>query len=532
MTRPGLHKARASMTSFAESTLRSWLFLGENELKDNSSEKLSFWTKLTYGMGAVAHNIIGNGIGMLALPIYNIGLGVSASAIGLALGLPRIIDSILDPIMGNITDNTRSRFGRRRPYIIFGGIAVGLLFALLWNPNPHWSKNALALFFLIVSMLYYVMFTVWGIPYGALGFEISYDYEERTNIQAYKAFLGGLFGFALPWFYTMCFWDWRKLFDSHVGSIVKRVGELTVKSSKPGAEVAGAAVIGILGGIIIIATALIPALCKERAEVQTQEKMDLVSAFKSTFRNKPYLIVTGVSVLMFFGVFLVQPLALYINVYYIFNGHKAQAAMMGGWMGTIYNVMGLAITPLAAWVAHHSGKKKALLWSLAFYILGDILIWWFYTPVNPWLQVIPVALFGPAWAVAMIVLPSMVADVCDLDELETGLRREGMYGAVNSWIVKLGIGAVTCISGLVVTLCGIDPKAAVQTAETLTKMRLAFIGIPALLVLLAIILGALYPITEERAKEVRAILDARKKEQTESSDSASELEAAPSGGQL
>jgi glycoside/pentoside/hexuronide:cation symporter, GPH family len=481
-------------------------------MSKTSTDKLSFGQKIAYGMGAVAHNFIGNGIGALALPIYNIGLGVNAGLIGLALGIPRVLDAMLDPVMGHVSDNTRSRWGRRRPYIIFGGLAVGLLFALLWNPNPHWSTAVLSAFFLAITMLYYIMFTVWGIPYGALGFELSYDYYERTNVQAYKAFLAGVLGFALPWLYKMCFWSWDKLVACDAGGLGQRIRALTQHSAVKGAEVHGAGIVGIIIGAFIIITAVIPALCKEKTEVQSQEKIAFLPALKSTFKNKPYLIVTGISVLAFFGVFLVQPLALYVNIYYIFNGNKEAAATMSGWMGTIYGLTGVIVTPLVAKLANMLGKKQALIWSFVFYALGTVSIWWFYTPANPWLQVIPIFLFGPAWNCAMIVLPSMVADVCDLDELETGLRREGMYGAVNSWIVKLGIGAVTCVSGVVVTLVGVNPHAATQTVATLTSMRLAFIIIPVLFILGAIYLSVLYPLTEARAKEVRAILDARKDE--------------------
>ncbi|MHB9037148.1 MAG: MFS transporter [Armatimonadota bacterium] len=499
-------------------------------MNKTTTDKLSFGQKFAYGMGAVAANFLGNGIGMLALPIYNIGLGVNASLIGLALGVPRILDAMLDPIMGHISDNTRSRWGRRRPYIIFGGIAVGLLFALLWNPSPHWNKTVLFGFFLGITMLYYIMFTVWGIPYGALGFELSYDYKERTNIQAYKAFLAGALGFALPWMYKMCFWSWDKLIASDAGGVIQRVSALTQKSNVRGVEVHGAGIVGIIVGVIIIITAVIPAICREKAETQTQEKIAFLSAFKSTFRNKPYLIVTGVSLLAFFGIFMVQPLGLYINIYYIFHGNREAAATMSGWMGTIYALTGILSTPLVAKVANVIGKKKALIWSLAIYIIGTISIWWFYTPVNPWLQVVPIFLFGPAWNCAMIVLPSMVADVCDIDELETGLRREGMYGAVNSWIIKLGIGAVTCVTGLVVTLVGVNPDAATQTAATLINMRLAFVAIPVLFALAAIILSMGYPITEAKAIEVRAILDARKNERVSGSARLAATDSSKSSG--
>ncbi|MHB9036510.1 MAG: MFS transporter [Armatimonadota bacterium] len=162
-----------------------------------------------------------------------------------------------------------------------------------------------------------------------------------------------------------------------------------------------------------------------------------------------------------------------------------------------------------------SGKKLAMTLGLGFTGFGYLLIWWLFTPVNPWLQLIPFVFIGPAWNCCMIVLPSMLADICDVDELKTGLRREGMYGAINSWVMKMAIGAVTCITGVVVSLAGVNPDAAAQTASTLLKMRLMFVGLPVFFMTAAVLASTFYSITEHRAREVRAILDARK-EQNES----------------
>lgn len=483
-------------------------------------DKLSFGQNVAYAFGSVANSFMGNGIQYLALPIYNIGLGVSASLIGLALGIPRILDALIDPLMGNISDNTRSRWGRRRPYIIFGGIACGIIFALLWNPGEHWSKATLFGFFFVVSTLYFLAFTVWGIPYGALGFELSYDYNERTTIQAYKVFFGSVFGLALPWIYKMCFWSWDKLTAPDAGPLLKRLSALVQKSHVRGAEVAGAGVVGIIFGVVILISAIIPTFCKEKIEVQSQEKINLKASFKSTFRNKPFLILTLVQLIAFVGQYLISPLGLYINVCYVFNGNREAAATMMGWTGTFYMLVATFSVPFVTMFAERTSKKIALTLGLVFTGVTYLSMWWFFTPAHPWWELIPYLFYGPAWNCCMIVIPSMLADVCDVDELETGLRREGMYGAINSWVMKMAIGAVTCITGVVVTVAGIDPEATSQTASALLKMRLMFAGIPTLFLAVAVLASVYYPITEEKAREVRAILDARKKEAPKSVEAA------------
>lgn len=478
-------------------------------MTDERSKKLSFRAKAAFACGSIAYNILGNGIGMLALPIYNVGLGVSASLIGLALGVPRIWDAINDPLMGHISDNTRTKWGRRRPYILVGGVLSGAVFALLWNPNPAWSKAGLLAFFAVVSMLYYTVLSIWATPYEALGLELTYDYRERTSLQAYRTFAAMLFGLSLPWIYRMCFWNWEILFRPEVGALGARLCALVKGTRAHGAEIHGAGIVGIIFGVLIAVTAVVPVLCKERAKSQTQEKMTFLKAFKSTLSNRPYLVLTAVSFLTFFGIFLVQPLGLYLNIFYVFGGDRAKAATMSGIAGTFYTAMAIISVPLVSRIAARLDKKRTLLLSLLFTTIGFISIWWLYTPANPWLQLIPYVFIGPAWNICMVIMPSMVADVCDLDELKTGLRREGMYGAIGGLIMKIGVGLVTCVTGVVVSVAGVDPEAAKQTAGTMLRMRAMFVGIPCALLAVSTYIASRYPVTETSARQVRAVLDSR-----------------------
>lgn len=482
-------------------------FVGTLAMSEEQSEKLPFKVKAAFACGSIAYNVLGNGIGMLALPIYNVGLGVSASLVGLALGVPRIWDAVNDPLMGHISDNTRTKLGRRRPYILVGGILSGIVFALLWNPNPGWSKAGLFAFFAAVSMLYYTVISIWATPYEALGLELTYDYRERTSLQAYRTFAAMLFGLTLPWIYRMCFWNWESLLRPEIGSLTEKLSLLVKGTKTHGAEVHGAGIVGIIFGVIIAVTAVVPALCKERSKPQQQEKLRFLDAFRVTFRNRPYLMLTSISFLTFFGIFLVQPLGLYLNIYYVFGGDRAAAATMSGISGTFYTIMGILCIPFVPRIAARLDKRRTLLLSLLFTSIGYMSIWWLFTPANPFLQLIPYILIGPAWNVCMVIMPSMVADVCDLDELNTGLRREGMYGALGGLIMKLGVGLVTCVTGVVVSISGVDPEAARQSAETILRMRALFVGIPLVLLAVSTYIASHYPITEAQAREVRAMLD-------------------------
>jgi len=138
-----------------------------------SSTRVPLSRKLIWGSGGAADNILYNGMNSLVLPIFNVGLGVDAVKLGFAIGLPRILDAITDPLIGNFSDNLRTRWGRRRPLIFLGVIFAALLVGLLFSPPRSFGEEQLFWWFLIVCALFYVAYTFFMIPYSALGLEIN-----------------------------------------------------------------------------------------------------------------------------------------------------------------------------------------------------------------------------------------------------------------------------------------------------------------------------------------------------------------------
>tara|TARA_Y100000589_G_C26917389_1_gene532900 strand:- start:230 stop:727 length:498 start_codon:yes stop_codon:yes gene_type:complete len=162
-------------------------------------------------------------------------------------------------------------------------------------------------------------------------------------------------------------------------------------------------------------------------------------------------------------------------------------------------------------MAEKWGKKKAFIISTALSIVGYLMKWWAFTPDNVWLSFIPIPLMSFGLGSLFTLMMSMTADVCDLDELRNGMpRKEGTFGALYWWVVKLGQGLALVLGGLVLKLIGFDGNAATQTAETLTKLRIADIIIPAVTAALAIWVMWKYSLSEERAKEIKAQLEERR----------------------
>ena len=447
-----------------------------------------FWEKVAFGIGGMCNDFMGNVIMVLALPIFNIGLGLDARLVGIALAIPKFWDAITDPVMGNISDNTRLKFGRRKPYMLVGSFCGGLLFALMWMASPAWSQMQLFWWLTGMAILFYTAYTVFVVPWNGLASELTMDVDERTSVMAYRAFFGSLAGFITPWAYKLCF--------------VEQFGAT---------EVEGVKWVGVIFGLLIIVTGVIPALfCKENPAGEQQDKINLFKAIKETLKNRPFLLIIGMIFFLMVGIFLVQPMQLYIGIYYLFDGDKAAAAQLGGVAGTLFALAAIVATPIVAKVGTVFGKRRTLLVALVVLIVASLLSWVLYTPANPYLSLICMAMISPGMACVWILLGSMLADACDYDELNTGLRREGMYGAMYSWFLKAAIAAVLALSGFLVNWVGFDPLLEVQSAQSITHMRLLFALVPPGFYLLAFACVWFYPLSEKRMHEVREELNARK----------------------
>jgi GPH family glycoside/pentoside/hexuronide:cation symporter len=258
-------------------------------------------------------------------------------------------------------------------------------------------------------------------------------------------------------------------------------------------------------------TGAIPAIfCKENPAGERQEKIKILTAIKETVKNRPFLLIVGMVFFILMGIFLVQPMQLYIGIYYLFEGDKSAAAQLGGVAGTMYAVAGIVATPIVAWLGTRFGKRLTLLVSMGVLMTSSLLSWVFYTPENPYLSLVCMAMMSPGMACVWILLGSMLADACDYDELSTGLRREGMYGAMYSWFLKTAIAAVIAVSGFLVNWSGVDPERAIQSPQSITNMRLLFALIPTGFYLVAFACTWFYPLSEQRMAEVRKQLDERK----------------------
>ena len=222
----------------------------------------------------------------------------------------------------------------------------------------------------------------------------------------------------------------------------------------------------------------------------------------------------GATFLVFNGFQLVASFSYFIIVFYMFKGSYDDAGNWPAWFSTITAVItAFMVIPIISWLSNKFGKRKAFIISTVISILGYLLKWWGFNPDNPWLIFMPVPLMAFGLGGLFTLMMSMTADVCDLDELNNGMpRKEGTFGAIYWWMVKLGQAIALVLGGLVLKVVGFDQNTAIQTAETMTRLRIADIAIPAITAALAIWVMWNYSLTEDKAREIKAELIKRRGE--------------------
>ncbi len=461
-------------------------------------DRIPLSQKTAYAIGMFVNNLQAAALPAMAV-ILNLGLRIDPVLVGLLASIPRVFDALTDPMMGYISDNTRSRYGRRRPYIFWGAIFSGIIFAFMWQLPPGFSQWFYFWIFLSASILFFLAYTVYATPFVAFGYEMTPDYHERTRLHAFANLVGQIAWLAAPWFYALM--------------ANKTLFENTVE---------GARALAVAVGITIAVLGVVPAVfCREKfGSLQKQKALrgfwnDLKEFFRGliiTFQCKPFVKLCAATFLVFNGFQLGISFSIYIMKYYLFDGNDSLAGQLQGWFGMLTSIVTLALAiPLTGWVATKIGKKKTFFIMISLSLAGYGLKWIGYNPAHPYwlLYAAPFVSFGIGSLFTL--MGSMISDVCDYDELQTSQRREGVFGAIYWWMVKIGMAIAGLFTGILLKTSGFDVALEeAQPTNTLFFLRLFDIGIPMVTSAMALLVIATYEITEEKARQIRLELEQRR----------------------
>jgi GPH family glycoside/pentoside/hexuronide:cation symporter len=459
----------------------------------NKTKNISLKTRIAWGVGGWADNFIFQVLIILALPIYNIELGVDPIWVGFALMVPRLFDAITDPLMGNISDNTRSRWGRRRPWIFAGASISALLLPLLWMP-PFESQFAMVTYFGLISTIYALSYTMFVVPYTALGFELTEDYDERTRVISWRMYIGLIAGLCIPNLYAWC------QHDIFGGDILN-----------------GARWVSFAIAITVLITGCLPAfICRENVNKQKQAKIKLGTAILETVKDGPFRLLLSGYIIIITGLLTSAALAIYVNIYHVFDGDKklaAEVSALGGMLGVIGAYLGVRLTNM---ISAKTSKRHTMIGGLCLALLAVFSMTFTMQPgfevvevlgfkFHP--QVISFLFYGMGQQSCWLLIDSMTADICDEDELRTGLRREGMFGAVKSLALKAGVAVTGLTGGLVIKLSGAADASQGVTSEVASTLKMQFVAIQSVGLLAGILIFIFYPITRAKSEETRRLLD-------------------------
>jgi glycoside/pentoside/hexuronide:cation symporter, GPH family len=477
----------------------------------SATHKVPVGHKIAFGLGMLANQMFPAALGIFMVVLVQ-DMGFPTWMWGILFFLPRAYDAVLDPIMGFISDNTRSRWGRRRQYVFVGAIMLGVAFVMMWQIYREDGIPYNFGYFLFWSLIFFTGLTVFSIPYVAMGYEMSDDFHERTSIMAVAQWIG-------QWAWVIAPWFWVVMYDP---------------SWFPNADSA-TRTLSVWVGVACMLLAMVPALfLPSRSTLDDTHLVpltlsnigrgftELMDGFKEAFACVPFRKLCLATFLIFNAFNTVAAFSFFIVVYHLFAGNAAAAGIwptLFGSLGAL--VTTFAVIPTVAWMSRKMGKKRAFMLSQGISVVGYVLLWFLMVPGKPWMFMFALPFFSFGIGGLFTLMMSMTADVCDLDELATGKRREGIFGAIYWWMVKLGFAVAGLLSGAIMAFVAFTPGAAAQPAGAVDGLRLFYSGVPILGTLLAMWFMRDYDLDEKRAVEVNAELERRRRRTSGSSSQGS-----------
>jgi len=468
--------------------------------KTASRDKVPMGQKIAFGIGMLANQMFPAILSIFMVVLVQ-DLGFPGWMWGVLFFLPRIFDAITDPIMGYISDNTKSRWGRRRQYVLIGGLLMGVSYIFMWQLFKENSLQYNFWYFFLWSIVFYLGLTIFSVPYVAMGYEMSDDFHERTNIMAVAQWIGQWAWVIAPWFWVIMYDpDWF-----------------------PSADVA-ARELAIWVAIPCAICAIVPALfIKSESTLHKDYEplkaanignslKNILKSFTEAFKIREFRKICVATFLIYNAFNTVATLTFFVIVYKLFNGDPDASgvwvALFGciGALGTTFIVI-----PVVTWMSKVLGKKNAFLLAQGISVIGYIMLYFLFIPGKPWMYIIALPLFSFGIGSLFTIMMSMTADVIDIDELNSGKRREGIFGAIYWWMVKVGFAIAGALSGVIIAIVGFNPDLVTTDQQSAVDgLHAFFCFFPMTGTLIAMYVMRNYSLSEERANEIRRELESRK----------------------
>ncbi len=445
--------------------------------------QLPAWRKWMYGSGDLGFSITSTIIGFYFLFFLTDVVGVNIKIAGLAIFIGRTWDYINDPLFGYISDRTRTRWGRRRPFLLFGPIPYAIFFTLMWWKPPIQGDFALVIYYTVIYILYDASATMIYMPYFALTPELTSDYDERTSLTSVRAFFslfGSLVAFTIP---------------------LMIVGNLSPENTNN---------VLIMGLVFGIASA-IPLWfvfygTHERLEFMNQKLPGLLESIRASVNNRPFLYSAAIYLFTWVSIDILQASILYFIIHVV---NQEQNNMII--MASIFVIAMIAL-PLWTWISHRLNKRIAYIIGVAF-LAAVLLVLVTLTPATPLTFIVFLCILAGIGVSAAHVMPwSIIPDAIEYDELKTGERHEGMFYSFISLSQKIASSFAILMVSQVLGATGYIQNSTQQPASAVLGIRIVIGPLPAFMLCIGIVFAMLYPLGRERYTQIAQELEERRTE--------------------
>ncbi len=432
-----------------------------------NTEKLPLWRKLVYGSGDLGFSM-NNSIITAFFSVFMVTVvGMPPGLVAIIFIVGRSWDFINDPIIGHLSDRTRTRWGRRRPFLLFGAIPFGLSFILLWL-GPNFNQTGLIIYYSLAYIVYEALATTVYMPYFALTPELTEDYDERTKLTSFRMMfniIGSLTAYILP---------------------LLIIGNDWTQATKQGVLIMAIVAAGIA------ATPLFAVFfgTREKKEYQQEKLPKFFPSLKAAFKNRPFVFGAMMYLFTWMTIIVVESNLQFFIIHVLKRQSQSMIIMVSIFVTAIFAL------PIWNWVSKHWNKRYAYIGGVAFWaVVMMVLI--FMTPQTPfWLILILCIMAGIGVSAAQVLPWSIIPDAIEWEEWKTGERHEGMLYSLITLMGKVGMAIAQPVGLLILQFTGfVEGQGVVQPPSALTGVRLVMGPLPALLLTSGIIMAFLYPLS-------------------------------------
>ncbi len=440
------------------------------------ASKLPLKVKLGFGIGDLGGNLFFTAMGFYTLIYLTDTVGLSAALAGIAILIAKSWDAINDPLMGFITDRTRSRFGRRRPYLLYGALPL-LLAMWFFFSAPDFSTRQTAgfLWATFALCLLNTAYTLVNIPYGSLTPDITKDYQERTSLNGFR------FSFAV------------------IGTILGAAVVLPIVNLA-GDPHKGYSLVGLLFGVIMAVTILITFFSVRETPLadQARPKEKFFETFLVVFKNKTYMRLAAVYMLNLTGLTFVQTMLVYYFKYIYHDEGMTTIAML--------LLLGVAMlcVPLSVLVAKRLGKKRTYQLALGILTISCLAMFFFAHTLGMLFTFGIMAFAGVGVGFGYVPPFAMLPDVVEVDAIQTKARKEGAYYGMWTFFSTFGVALASALAGVFLGFAKFVPNLVDQAPSALFTIRLMIGPAPALIFLAGILLIQPYQLDEKKYDAILA----------------------------